>query len=119
MNNKLEEELYRVTGAGYTTILSAPWYLDWISYGQDWVKYYKVEPLSFSGQSHFWNWEFYWSVSVWGWVVLAGSLSLGLGAQSHLWKWSQCGGGDVEDGAGLAVLCVCGCCNQGCRGLWM
>lgn len=30
-------------------ILSAPWYLDWISYGQDWVKYYRVEPLEFSG----------------------------------------------------------------------
>lgn len=39
-----------VTAAGYTTILSAPWYLDYISYGQDWQKYYKVEPLNFEGQ---------------------------------------------------------------------
>ncbi|XP_030004629.1 beta-hexosaminidase subunit beta isoform X2 [Sphaeramia orbicularis] len=44
-----DEEMHKVTGAGYTTILSAPWYLDYISYGQDWQKYYKVEPLSFNG----------------------------------------------------------------------
>lgn len=46
---KLEEELHNVTGSGYTTILSSPWYLDYISYGQDWQKYYKAEPLSFQG----------------------------------------------------------------------
>lgn len=50
MGNKMEEELQNVTGAGFTTILSAPWYLDYISYGQDWQRYYKVEPLSFPGQ---------------------------------------------------------------------
>ncbi|XP_031664912.1 beta-hexosaminidase subunit beta isoform X1 [Oncorhynchus kisutch] len=49
MGNKFEEELQKVTEAGFTTILSAPWYLDYISYGQDWQKYYKVEPLSFNG----------------------------------------------------------------------
>ncbi|CAM4541404.1 hypothetical protein PO909_025914 [Leuciscus waleckii] len=49
MGNKMEEELQNVTGAGFTTILSAPWYLDYISYGQDWQRYYKVEPLSFPG----------------------------------------------------------------------
>lgn len=50
MGNKMEEELQNVTRAGFTTILSAPWYLDYISYGQDWQHYYKVEPLSFPGQ---------------------------------------------------------------------
>ncbi|XP_061071668.1 beta-hexosaminidase subunit beta isoform X2 [Conger conger] len=49
MGNNVEEELQKVTAAGYTTILSAPWYLDYISYGQDWQKYYKVEPLHFNG----------------------------------------------------------------------
>lgn len=44
------EEMGKVTAAGYTTILSAPWYLDYISYAQDWQKYYKVEPLNFNGQ---------------------------------------------------------------------
>ncbi|XP_001513475.2 beta-hexosaminidase subunit beta [Ornithorhynchus anatinus] len=43
------KELQDVTAAGFTTILAAPWYLDWITYGQDWKKYYSVEPLNFSG----------------------------------------------------------------------
>ncbi|XP_063065913.1 beta-hexosaminidase subunit beta isoform X2 [Engraulis encrasicolus] len=43
------EELARVTAAGFNTLLSAPWYLDWISYGQDWEKYYKAEPQDFKG----------------------------------------------------------------------
>ncbi|KAM4875875.1 beta-hexosaminidase subunit beta [Thomomys bottae] len=43
------EELGKVTAAGFPVILSAPWYLDLISYGQDWRKYYQVEPLSFQG----------------------------------------------------------------------
>ncbi|KFM07950.1 Beta-hexosaminidase subunit beta, partial [Aptenodytes forsteri] len=34
---------------GFTAILAAPWYLDYISYGQDWKKYYSVEPLNFPG----------------------------------------------------------------------
>ncbi|KAM9735720.1 beta-hexosaminidase subunit beta isoform 2-T2 [Menidia menidia] len=45
----INNEMSKVTAAGYTTILSAPWYLDYISYGQDWQKYYKVEPLNFDG----------------------------------------------------------------------
>ncbi|XP_071768140.1 beta-hexosaminidase subunit beta isoform X2 [Centroberyx gerrardi] len=49
MGNRLEEEMYNVTAAGYTTILSSPWYLDYISYGQDWKKYYEVDPLNFKG----------------------------------------------------------------------
>ncbi|KAK2118007.1 hypothetical protein P7K49_004894 [Saguinus oedipus] len=43
------QELSRVTASGFPVILSAPWYLDLISYGQDWRKYYKVEPLDFGG----------------------------------------------------------------------
>ncbi|XP_046694832.1 beta-hexosaminidase subunit beta isoform X2 [Silurus meridionalis] len=49
INSNLEKELLNVTGAGFDTILAAPWYLDYISYGQDWQQYYKVEPLSFNG----------------------------------------------------------------------
>lgn len=48
------EEMRNVTAAGFSAILSAPWYLDYISYAQDWLKYYKVEPLSFNGQSGAW-----------------------------------------------------------------
>ncbi|NWU25598.1 HEXB hexosaminidase, partial [Dyaphorophyia castanea] len=49
MADNYADELSSVTGAGFTTVLSAPWYLDYISYGQDWKKYYSVEPLRFRG----------------------------------------------------------------------
>lgn len=49
MGSGQQDEMHKVTAAGYTTILSAPWYLDYISYGQDWQKYYMVEPLNFDG----------------------------------------------------------------------
>ncbi|KAL4683450.1 hypothetical protein H8959_021144 [Pygathrix nigripes] len=48
-DNAYPEELSKVTASGLPVILSAPWYLDLISYGQDWRKYYKVEPLDFAG----------------------------------------------------------------------
>ncbi|XP_069818898.1 beta-hexosaminidase subunit beta isoform X1 [Dendropsophus ebraccatus] len=44
-----QQELHQVTDAGFSAILAAPWYLDYISYGQDWQRYYKVEPLNFNG----------------------------------------------------------------------
>jgi len=34
---------------GYPVILSSPWYLNKISYGIDWEKYYLAEPLDFDG----------------------------------------------------------------------
>uniref|UniRef100_A0A4W3JYN2 Beta-hexosaminidase n=1 Tax=Callorhinchus milii TaxID=7868 RepID=A0A4W3JYN2_CALMI len=49
MESNVKRELAKVTRAGFTTILAAPWYLDYVSYGQDWVKYYQVEPLHFNG----------------------------------------------------------------------
>ena len=39
----ISEELANVTAAGYKVILSACWYLNVISYGQDWMK---VSPTS-------------------------------------------------------------------------
>ena len=30
-------------------LLSAPWYLNYISYGIDWHKYYKIDPQDFGG----------------------------------------------------------------------
>ncbi|XP_024419262.1 beta-hexosaminidase subunit beta [Desmodus rotundus] len=47
--DKYSNELNAITEAGFPAILSAPWYLDYISYGQDWIKYYRVEPLDFGG----------------------------------------------------------------------
>ena len=40
----------QVTGDGYRAILSAPWYLNYIDYGSDWTKYYKVDPTDFGGK---------------------------------------------------------------------
>lgn len=40
-----------VTSAGYKTLLSTPWYLNRISYGQDWLGHYKADPQDFTGVS--------------------------------------------------------------------
>lgn len=49
--NRLQylKEMANVTRAGYRALLSAPWYLNRISYGQDWIEAYRVEPLNFEG----------------------------------------------------------------------
>ncbi|KYO25278.1 beta-hexosaminidase subunit alpha isoform X1 [Alligator mississippiensis] len=46
-----QHKMAQVTKAGYRALLSAPWYLNRISYGQDWLAAYKVEPLEFAGSS--------------------------------------------------------------------
>ncbi|KAG8130983.1 hypothetical protein E2320_017606 [Naja naja] len=43
-------ELARITKQGHQAILAAPWYLNVISYGEDWKRYYGVEPLDFIGR---------------------------------------------------------------------
>lgn len=44
-----QNELSNVTAAGLKAIITAPWYLNRISYGADWVGYYNTEPLNFTG----------------------------------------------------------------------
>eukprot|EP00043_Microstomoeca_roanoka_P004994 m.53038 g.53038 ORF g.53038 m.53038 type:complete len:523 (-) comp12750_c0_seq1:250-1818(-) len=41
------DTMARVTQAGYNSVLSAPFYLNYISYGEDWPNYYSVEPTDF------------------------------------------------------------------------
>lgn len=42
----------QVTAAGFSALLSTPWYLNRISYGQDWVNIYKADPQNFTGVCH-------------------------------------------------------------------
>ncbi|XP_045615351.2 beta-hexosaminidase subunit alpha [Procambarus clarkii] len=44
-----KNELNQVTSAGYNTVLSSCWYLNYISYGVDWYKYYQCDPQDFDG----------------------------------------------------------------------
>lgn len=46
----LHMKLSKVTADGFPVIISAPWYLDVINYGEDWKQYYSVEPLLFAGK---------------------------------------------------------------------
>nr|XP_012806162.1 beta-hexosaminidase subunit alpha [Jaculus jaculus] len=43
------KEMEKITQAGFRALLSAPWYLNHITYGPDWNDMYKVEPLAFDG----------------------------------------------------------------------
>ncbi|KAK3509094.1 hypothetical protein QTP70_020303 [Hemibagrus guttatus] len=42
-------EMAKITAAGFHALLSTPWYLNRISYGQDWQGIYKADPQSFNG----------------------------------------------------------------------
>ncbi|XP_073535957.1 beta-hexosaminidase subunit beta isoform X2 [Phyllobates terribilis] len=44
-----QNEMAAVTAAGFQVLLSSPWYLNRISYGQDWIQAYRVEPTNFTG----------------------------------------------------------------------
>ncbi|XP_054612823.1 beta-hexosaminidase subunit beta isoform X3 [Dunckerocampus dactyliophorus] len=44
-----QNEMAKVTSSGYQTLLSTPWYLNRIAYGQDWQGHYKADPQDFQG----------------------------------------------------------------------
>uniref|UniRef100_A0A668A2X4 Beta-hexosaminidase n=1 Tax=Myripristis murdjan TaxID=586833 RepID=A0A668A2X4_9TELE len=44
-----KDEMANITSAGYHTLLSTPWYLNRISYGQDWQGVYRADPQDFKG----------------------------------------------------------------------
>ena len=48
-NDSWKATVERIINQGYKVIVSAPWYLNYISYGTDWEKYYKSDPTKFLG----------------------------------------------------------------------
>ena len=52
-SKKWQRYIEKSTKDGHKTILSAPWYLNLIKYGEDWESYYKIEPLDFKGELFF------------------------------------------------------------------
>ncbi|XP_064461282.1 beta-hexosaminidase subunit alpha-like [Ornithodoros turicata] len=44
-----QEYIAPIAQKGYQMVLSACWYLNYISYGQDWKKYYECDPRGFNG----------------------------------------------------------------------
>ena len=93
MGEASNEEMSKVTAGGYTTILSAPCYLDYISYAQDWQKYYKVEPLNFNGQFLLGGGDLCWMSSlggekklIWGLAYWGKEGILAFVQQAYAWK---------------------------------
>ncbi|GBM99051.1 Beta-hexosaminidase subunit beta [Araneus ventricosus] len=46
---KWEDYIVPIARKGYQIILSACWYLNYISYGMDWKRYYECDPRNFDG----------------------------------------------------------------------
>lgn len=44
------EYIVNVAQKGYKILLSSCWYLNYISYGPDWKKYYECDPQDFPGK---------------------------------------------------------------------
>jgi hexosaminidase len=44
-----QNELAKITAAGYRALLSSPWYLSRIAYGADWKLFYVCDPWAFNG----------------------------------------------------------------------
>ena len=43
---------YQITKKGHLAILSAPWYLNYLDYGADWIKMYSEDPHDFKGTNY-------------------------------------------------------------------
>jgi hexosaminidase len=86
-----EDEMAKVTAKKLNVVLSSPWYLNYISYGDDWPKYYKVEPTAFNGTSAQKELVLGGSTCMWGeWVdgtnLLPRSWPRSLAVSERLWS---------------------------------
>lgn len=48
---KWQEYIPAIAEQNLQIVISACWYLNYISYGEDWKKYYNCDPRSFNGKS--------------------------------------------------------------------
>jgi len=90
-NDEWKAEALSVTKKGYHVILSSPWYLNYISYGEDWPSYYKVDPQSFTGTQEQLDLVMGGTACMWGeWVdatnLLARTWARGLAIGERLWS---------------------------------
>lgn len=49
--------VHDLTEAGHQIILSSCWYINYITYGQDWRNFYNCDPTDFQGKT-FWDFVF-------------------------------------------------------------
>ncbi|ROL46620.1 Beta-hexosaminidase subunit alpha [Anabarilius grahami] len=70
-----QAELSKMTKAGHRVLLSAPWYINHISYGQDWRISYAVQPQNFSGTEEQKKLVIGGEVAMWGEYVDATNLT--------------------------------------------
>jgi len=86
-----KEEMGKVTKAGFQTILSSPWYLNYISYGLDWPKFYKSDPQDFAGSQKEKDLVIGGSACMWGEYadatnVIQRSFGRGFAVAERLWS---------------------------------
>ncbi|TRY95334.1 hypothetical protein DNTS_034097 [Danionella cerebrum] len=89
-----QTELSKMTKAGHRVLLSAPWYINHISYGQDWRNSYAVQPQNFSGTEEQKKLVIGGEVAMWGEYVDATNLTPRLwpracAAAERLWSNEQ------------------------------
>jgi len=61
-----QSEMFNITKTGLKTILSACWYLNHISYGQDWQNLYKCDPQDFNGTAEQYSLVVGGEACIWG-----------------------------------------------------
>ncbi|XP_064488153.1 beta-hexosaminidase subunit alpha-like isoform X2 [Ornithodoros turicata] len=95
-----EDEMWQVTSQGFRVLLSSCWYLDYISYGADWKKYYLCDPQEFHGSPQQNSLVMGGEACIWGEYVDASNLI------SRTWPrasavaerlWSPASASDVDE----------------------